>query len=151
MPVVKYKVFAYITHGNRLLIFRHPRSPTAGLQVPAGTIKVGEAPEAAVLREAFEETGLAGLKLNHCLGEQMWDMAPSGRNEIHHRRFYHLQYMGTPPVVWQHIETDPSEGTGSHLFEFFWGRLPDQVPPLIAEHDKFLPELCEQLTEIEKI
>jgi hypothetical protein len=52
---VKHKVFAYITHCNRLLVFVHPFAPEAGIQVPAGTIKANERPEEAVLREAFEE------------------------------------------------------------------------------------------------
>jgi ADP-ribose pyrophosphatase YjhB (NUDIX family) len=52
------KVFAYITQGNRLLVFRHADFPEAGLQVPAGTVRLDERPEDAVLREAFEETGV---------------------------------------------------------------------------------------------
>jgi NUDIX domain len=52
---VKHKVFAYITHCNRLLVFVHPFAPEAGIQIPAGTIKANERPEEAVLREAFEE------------------------------------------------------------------------------------------------
>lgn len=40
---------------REVLVFRHP---TAGVQLPAGTVEEGEAPEAAVLREVFEETGI---------------------------------------------------------------------------------------------
>lgn len=58
MPAYKDKVLAYITHGNRLLVFRHPHAPEAGIQVPAGTVEEGEDPGTAVLREAAEETGL---------------------------------------------------------------------------------------------
>ena len=58
MKQIKYKVFAYIINHHRLLVFSHPFFPEAGIQVPAGTIKVNERPEAAVLREAFEETSL---------------------------------------------------------------------------------------------
>ena len=32
------KVVAYITNGQRLLVFTHPLSPEAGIQVPAGTM-----------------------------------------------------------------------------------------------------------------
>jgi 8-oxo-dGTP pyrophosphatase MutT (NUDIX family) len=35
--------------------------PNAGIQVPAGTVEEGEAPEAAAVREAMEETGLDGF------------------------------------------------------------------------------------------
>ena len=57
------KAFAYITHNNRLLIFSHPLEPSAGLQVPAGSMLDGEVPEAAALREAREETGLEDLRV----------------------------------------------------------------------------------------
>ena len=53
MKPVKHKVFAYITYHHRLLVFSHPFAPEAGIQVPAGTIKADEPPEAAVLREAL--------------------------------------------------------------------------------------------------
>ena len=143
---IKNKVFAYITHGHRLLVFRHPAFPEAGIQVPAGTIKAGEHPEAAVLREAFEETGLTDLALSGLLGEQTRDMADFGRNEIHHRYFYHLYCTGNPPDTWQHEEADPADGEPNPiLFEFFWASLPDRVPPLIADHGKMLPQLITRL------
>ena len=52
------KVIAYITNGRRLLVFRDTDFPEAGIQVPAGTVDAGEAPQTAVMREAQEETGL---------------------------------------------------------------------------------------------
>ena len=143
---IKNKAFAYITHGHRLLIFRHLTFPEAGIQVPAGTIKAGERPEAAVLREVFEETGLTDLTLSELLGEQTRNMADFGLNEIHYRSFYHLYCTGNPPETWQHEETDPSDGgTDPILFEFFWASLPDGVPPLIADHGKMLPQLIKKL------
>jgi len=54
MPAIIQKVLAYVTWGDKLLVFSHPDFPEAGIQVPAGTIEPGEEPEAAVLREAFE-------------------------------------------------------------------------------------------------
>src|SRR3954454_19460207 len=100
MPIPKHKVFAYITHQGRLLVFRHPLAPEAGIQVPAGTVKDGEDLEAAVLREATEETGLPGLVLAGWLGDQVLDVTPYGRNEINHRHFYHLRCLGDPPATW---------------------------------------------------
>ena len=49
---LKQKVYAYITHANRLLVFRHVDEPDAGIQVPGGTMEEGEAPDEAVMREA---------------------------------------------------------------------------------------------------
>ncbi len=58
------KVTAFITRATsterELLVFLHP---TAGLQLPAGTVEADETPEAAVLRETAEETGLHGVSI----------------------------------------------------------------------------------------
>ena len=146
MAIHKQKAFAYITHGSRLLVFRHVHHPEAGIQVPAGTVKEGEPPEAAVMREAFEETGLTELSFDSYLGEQIWAMTAAGHEEIHHRRFYHLRCAGTPPKVWRHVEGDPSDGSGaSYLFELYWADLPNGIPRLIAEHDALLPALLKRL------
>lgn len=142
MSRLKHKVFAYITHRDRLLLLSHPHAPEAGIQVPAGTIKEGENPEEAVMREAFEETGLSELKLVSFLGECQRDMSDFDRDEIHHRYFYHLRCEADPPERWQQYENDPSEGgTEPILFELFWARLPHQVPELIADHGQMLPKL----------
>lgn len=59
-----HKVAALITRGEgaerELLVFRHP---SAGIQLPAGTVERGEAIEAALLREVREETGLIDVVL----------------------------------------------------------------------------------------
>jgi len=53
-PVLK--VTAFITRGADVLLIE---TAHAGVQFPAGTIEEGEAPEAAALREACEETALS--------------------------------------------------------------------------------------------
>lgn len=63
----RHRAHAYITHGSRSLVFEHVDSE-AGIQVPAGPVKDGEAPEVAVMREAREETGLDGLRFVSELG-----------------------------------------------------------------------------------
>ena len=169
MPALIRKVLAYITWGDKpltphsaagemnqaalgvgshranLLVFSHPDFPEAGIQVPAGTIEPGEEPEAAVLREAFEETGLSGLKLVAPLGEQLRDVTPFGKDELHHRYFFHLRCEGTPPRTWRHWEEFPSDGSERVAFDFFWAQLPDGVPPLIAGHDAHLPALLRSM------
>jgi hypothetical protein len=32
------------------------------------------------------------------------------------------------------------------IFEFFWAPLPHDVPPLIADHGKMLPQLLQRLS-----
>lgn len=151
MPLRKRKAFAYVTHrhpglGERLLVFSHPHAPEAGIQAPAGTMRDGESPAEAVLREAREETGLEGLEVVRLLGEQVRDMADYGRAEIHHRWFFHLRHVGDPPAVWRNYEPDPDDGSPDlPLFELFWAPLPDGVPELIADHDVMLPALLASL------
>ena len=72
------KVTAFITRhgpdGLELLLFQHPN---AGIQIPAGTGEPGETPEQAVLREAWEETGVEGLEIQTFLGVQD-ELRPEG-------------------------------------------------------------------------
>lgn len=144
MPGTRHIALAYITHADRLLVFSQPDFPDAGIQVPGGMVEEGEEPDAAVMREAFEETGLSGLRFQAFLGDH--SLSPPGWDEVHHRFFYHLTYEGRPPAKWRHDETDPAVGGPDPItFEFFWVRLPDEVPPLSGELDVMLPELLERL------
>lgn len=136
------KVIAYITHGDRLLVFSHPHHPEAGIQVPAGTVEEGEAPEAAVLREAREETGLAGLQISSYLGAREYDLSPHGRCEVQRRHFFHLVLPGEAPPRWRHFEQHPSDGSpGPIAFEFYWSKLPDGVPELSGGQGELLHKL----------
>ena len=133
-PRVSEKVYAYITQGEQVLVFRHVDAPEAGIQVPGGSVQPGEALPAAVLREAFEETGLAGLEIVAALGDAWFGLAAYGRaDEVHHRHFYHLYAPPPLPATWQHVERDPSDGGPPILFEFFWLPLLDASALLIAE------------------
>ena len=141
---LKHKVFAYITHGSRLLVFDHVDFPDDAPQVPAGTRPEDEDPEAAVLREAWEETGLEGLKVEKYLGEI--DFSWEGADKVFRRRFYHLVCGGSPPERWQHYEEHPSEGpTDPILFELYWVDLPNDVPDLSPGHDAFLEQLISRM------
>ena len=113
--------------------------------MPAGTVEPGEHPDAAVLREAAEETGLPNLTTAYLLGEQRGLPDPK-RDEIHDRFFYHLPYGRDPSETWRHGEFDPSDGTRLLIpFDFFWADLPDGVPELHAGQGAFLPALLERL------
>jgi len=151
---IKRKAFAYITSGpasgstagHRILVFSHPLSPDAGIQVPAGTMDDAETPDEAVLREAREETGLPDLKIVGLLGRHEFDARPFGRAELHDRWFFHLTCDAPTPGRWVHDEDDPSDAPGERIpFELFWVSLPAGVPDLIAGHDRFLPELIAYL------
>lgn len=74
------KVAAFITRivggSAELLLLEHP---TAGIQLPAGTVELGETVETAVLREAAEETGLAHLQIVGKLGQITVDLPEDER------------------------------------------------------------------------
>ena len=135
------KVAAYVTHAGKLLVFRHPHHPEAGIQVPAGTVEPEELPLEAVLREAMEETGLEHLEVRAFLGKRRYQMEESEHSEVQVRSFYHLALLGEAPVTWRHYETAPSGGGPSIAFDFFWVALPDGVPDLAAGQGEFLSAL----------
>ena len=69
MNDVVEKVTAFIVRERggikELLVFKHP---TAGVQIPAGTVEKGENIETAVKRETYEETGLQLVEIEKYLG-----------------------------------------------------------------------------------
>lgn len=130
---------------NRLLLLAHPDHPEAGLQVPAGTMEPGEAPEDAALREAREETGLTDLTIVAFLGRQSFDLRPFGRDEVHDRWFFHLSCGAETPERWRVRETTPATDEPPIRFELFWAPLNETLPSLIAGHDRFIPELIASL------
>jgi 8-oxo-dGTP pyrophosphatase MutT (NUDIX family) len=142
MPIVRRKVYAYVTHADRLLVFVHPDSPEAGVQVPGGTMEEGEEPVDGVLREAIEETGRADLEVVRFLGEVERDLADYGMAEIHHRFFFHLRCTGNPPERWRHAELTPSDGSSGPIpFDFYWVSLNGELPELIADMGQLLDRL----------
>ena len=73
------KVTAFILRpapsGMEILLLEHP---FAGYQFPAGTVKIGESPEDAVVREVAEETGLPNLTIEKLIGHRDTIM-PAGK------------------------------------------------------------------------
>ena len=78
MAEIKERVATYITHGDRLLVFRHTQFPEAGIQVPGGSVEPGEDLSAAALREAREETGLPDFEIRVYLGAREYESGPVG-------------------------------------------------------------------------
>jgi 8-oxo-dGTP pyrophosphatase MutT (NUDIX family)/GNAT superfamily N-acetyltransferase len=140
------KAFAYVTRARagrmQLLVFTHVDAPAAGLQVPAGTLEVGELPESAVVREAREETGLERFGTPALLGTRSWEMERESGPEHHTRHFFHLPLRGDAPERWRH---DLLESDGAHTFELHWVQLPDGARELVAEHDALIDALMARL------
>ncbi len=127
------RAYAYITSGSRLLLFTQPGAPDAGIQVPAGTIEPGESPRDAAMREAREETGLAGIGYVRFLGRDTRDMRDCGSNELQVRWFFHLSVEGPTDETWRHGE-HAEDGTVIHPFDFFWADV-SSLPDLVANYD----------------
>lgn len=95
----------------------------SGLQVPAGTVEPGESEVDAVLREAYEESGLVDLRVERRLGVDTveWPGRPRQR-----RTFFHLTASG--PERWRHVARH--EGAPTRTFDFMW--IPLEKAPLLA-------------------
>ncbi|QAY60963.1 NUDIX domain-containing protein [Microbacterium protaetiae] len=106
---------------QELLVFTHDDVPLeiAGVQVPAGTIEKEEAPDAAVVREVLEETGLA-LRVVRSLGTARYDIRPS-KPEVHERHFFQLAPVEDDlPERWSAGEEYPSDGGDVQRWTFRW-------------------------------
>jgi 8-oxo-dGTP diphosphatase len=115
------KVVAYIVRDGRLVVFTHADDAAhdSGLQVPAGTMRDGETPERAVLREAFEETGLAGLRIVRYLGAGEYDMRPYA-DAVHVRHFFHLE-VDADDVPERWTAEERGDGDGAPIrFDLYW-------------------------------
>ncbi|MFE9324138.1 NUDIX domain-containing protein [Nocardia sp. NPDC052278] len=118
--VITQKVLVYIVRDGNLLVFRHTDFSweQVGIQVPAGTIRAGETPEDAAVREAREETGLSAFTIIRKLGEAEYDISPY-RFEIQHRHFFELALHEDAPDRWTSQEDHDGDGEPTQ-FECFW-------------------------------
>lgn len=118
--ITKQKVIVYAVNDGKLLVFRHTdfSYEEVGIQVPAGTIKEGEDPEAAALRELQEETGYSTFRVIRSLGTTTYDMAPE-KSEVHERHFFLAEPTAELPVRWNSQENHDGTQVPTH-FECFW-------------------------------
>lgn len=117
----RQKVQCYITREHarslQVLVFEHVDYPDAGIQVPAGSIKPGETPEEAALREAWEESGVRELRVQRYIGKFHWWHADQREdNECH---VFHLITLQTLPESWEHVVSAGAEDKGLR-FVYYW-------------------------------
>lgn len=115
------KVVGYVVHDGRLLVFTHDdvAIEVTGVQVPAGSIELAEEPGDAVIREVFEETGIATRVLAD-LGVDHYDVWPS-KPELHERHFFVLEPLdGDVPTRWTAGESAPSGGGPRQSWTCWW-------------------------------
>ncbi|MFC4427610.1 NUDIX hydrolase [Deinococcus navajonensis] len=123
------------SRGPELLVFDHVPALDSGVQVVAGGIEAGETPGQAALREAQEETGRTGFRLEGYLGSAVWINEPFAKRELRH--FYHLSAPADLPDTWDHPADD-------HLFRFRWEAL--DAPRIDWNLNTFLPDLFPEET-----
>lgn len=131
-------MLAYITRdrgsGPELLVFAHRDQPEAGLQVPAGTVEPGEDPDAAVIREVWEETGIVLPATASKLGITRYEADAGAHRELHERHVYHLLAPAGLPDRWERL------AEGRYVFRFRWVPLAE-VPDLAGGQDACLAAL----------
>ncbi|MEL7532568.1 MAG: NUDIX domain-containing protein [Bacteroidota bacterium] len=139
--VSKEKVLAYILRqfgeNREILVFRHTDFPEAGLQVPAGTVEVGEEKHVAMLREVKEESGLSTFDKVQFLGSTRF--VAEAKQEIHHRHYYQLDFSLESPARFEHRVS--GKGIDAQmLFAYEWQKL-DQLPPLAVVQDEMISKI----------
>ena len=115
------KVVGYVVRDRQLLVFTHDAFSidVTGVQVPAGTIEKGEAPEAAIVREVLEETGL-NARITGTLGVELYDVWPS-KPEVHERHFFQLAPLDERLTErWTAGEGHPSDGGEARRWTCHW-------------------------------
>lgn len=115
------KAVCYVISDNHLLVFTHDDVPltVTGVQVPAGTVRPGESPDEAAVRELFEETGLRG-EIVSTLGTADYDLAPT-RSEIARRHFFVMRVdEADTRASWVAGEGDPDGGGGKQTWTCRW-------------------------------
>jgi 8-oxo-dGTP pyrophosphatase MutT (NUDIX family) len=128
-----HKAVCCVTQNDAILCFEHP---TAGFQIPKGTVEEGETPVQACLRELNEETGLLFDAEPISLGTLERIVGAGAREdgplERHLWHLFELPFTGLPQS-WMHIARGSVEEKGL-AFRFFWHAL--SVEP-IGFHEIF--------------
>jgi len=106
--------------GLELLVFRHP---VAGVQIPKGSVKADESPDAAALRELAEESGIATAHILRKVGCHTIEVgagpAETGPLEAQVWHTFLLVADEELRYTWSHrvYGSDVEEGL---VFDFFW-------------------------------
>jgi putative (di)nucleoside polyphosphate hydrolase len=103
--VTPQRVVAYVTRGDRLLVFEEEGAP--GLQVPAGRCDDGESLEETLHRELREEVGTEARIVRE-LGASTRKRTRYGVFESH---YFHCE-TDEPRDAWSHVVTGTGDDVG---------------------------------------
>lgn len=117
---MKQKVVVYCVQEEKLLVFRHVDFSweEVGIQVPAGSIREGENPNDAALRELQEETGFKDFEIEAYIGADTYNLNPY-RDEIQERHFFRARPTKELPQLWNSQEDHEGKEHPTRL-ECFW-------------------------------
>ena len=136
------KVLAYVTRGEgaslEILVFDHVGLPEAGVQVPSGSVEVGESLEVAARREALEETGLSITSDAEELGQAKH--LREDRSEIHYRHIFRFHLPSASSNEW--IHTVSGDGEDHEMkFRCYWMSITEARKVLAVGQDDYLAML----------
>ncbi|WP_404451535.1 NUDIX domain-containing protein [Virgibacillus necropolis] len=128
------KAYGYVTRmideKPQVLVFKHSVKE-AGIQIPKGTVEIGESPYDAVIREMKEETGLVDLHVDGLIERDRWE----NKGKIYERYFYKI-IVDEIREEWDHKPTGGGSENGL-TFSFFWVSYQEQVK-LAPGHGDYL-------------
>ncbi len=137
--MLKQKSFSYIIRaapsGHELLAFASLNEP--GFEVPKGSVKPGETPAQAAVREVEEESGLRALTLIRELGVTQW------YDEEQH--FFLFRAEGSLPDRFDHLVTG-QDGDRGMRYQYQWLAItPALGQSLVQGSNRFVREMIAAL------
>jgi 8-oxo-dGTP pyrophosphatase MutT (NUDIX family) len=105
--------------GYELLLFRHPHSEDAPIQIPGGGVEPGESIEAALFREIYEESGLRDVAIVRKLGESRRCWLDTNVESCRH--YFLLEVAAEVAEEWDHCVHGDGVDAGL-IFSYYWYR-----------------------------